>query len=367
MNKNKVNFFTKISYRYFKNIYYIIVNIFKTFFNYNYKKIIFKKRLLIIYDLTTQPFSIGDILTFQQASLVLKDIHKIDIIDFVIVNNQQKLLFNDKVFNNINEDNYFYHLASILPVAQVNPYLGSIHAFNSFIELAKFINKYSSEYIVWPSQFKINFTKEYLYYDIFENILYPYYKLNGKLPALKSRNILSNWAKDFFKEHVNNLYPVTVNIRSNKLYQKERNLDIDSWIEFFKYCSDKYPVKFIIICSFSEIDIRFKNLKNVVVAKDFFTNVEQDLALISESFLHMGAASGPATIAFFSNKPYIIFKSEFHLQYFLKKNIITYDRSNNTQKFFFSLNNQYLIPGKDTLDIIKFYFIKTWNSILKQH
>ena len=38
------------------------------------------------YDLSSQPHSIGDILVFQEASLVLKEEFDLEIIDFVFIN-----------------------------------------------------------------------------------------------------------------------------------------------------------------------------------------------------------------------------------------------------------------------------------------
>ena len=43
------------------------------------------RRLLIIYDFSTQPFSIGDILIVQEASLVLRENFDVHTIDFAFV------------------------------------------------------------------------------------------------------------------------------------------------------------------------------------------------------------------------------------------------------------------------------------------
>ena len=61
------------------------------------------------------------------------------------------------------------------------------------------------------------------------------------------------------------------------------------------------------ICSPSEIDPRLRGFPNVLIAKDHLTTLEQDLALIEAASFHLGAASGPSTIAQFNRKPYCIF------------------------------------------------------------
>ena len=89
------------------------------------------RRLLIIYDLSSQPFSIGDILIFQEASLVLRENFGVDTIDFAFVYNPDNPTNGDQAFSSITESNVVYHLASILPIVQVNQYLGSLFVFNS--------------------------------------------------------------------------------------------------------------------------------------------------------------------------------------------------------------------------------------------
>lgn len=320
-----------------------------------------KKRILIIYDLTTQPFSIGDILTVQEASLVLKETHQVDVIDFAVVCDQDVLKTGDTFFKKINSNNYFYYLSSILPVAQVNPFLGSIFAFNSYTQLKSYIANNCDNMEIWPSGWKVKITREYLYYTIFEDLLYPYFLKMGRVPKLSSRKPLEIWAKNFYQKYAGGDLPVTVNIRNNQFFQKSRNVNIDIWIDFFKYAEKNYRVKFFVICALSEIDDRLKLMPNVVVVKDYNTNVEQDLALIDLSAIHLGAASGPASMAFFSDKPYLIVKGEMHLQHFSNKNLIKYSKE-NIQQFVFANKNQKFLRGEESLDMLIENFDEIWES-----
>ena len=320
-----------------------------------------KKRLLIIYDLTTQPFSIGDILTVQEASLVLKENCQVDLIDFAIVCDQDVLKKSSIFFKKINSDNYFFYLSSILPVTQVNPFLGSIHAFNSYEQLNTYISANYDDVKIWPSGWRVKITREYLYYTIFEDLLYPYFLKMGRVPKLSSRKPLEIWAKNFYQKYAGGDLPVTVNIRNNQFFQKSRNVNIDIWIDFFKYAEKNYRVKFFVICALSEIDDRLKLMPNVVVIKDWNTNIEQDLALIDLSAIHLGAASGPASMAFFSDKPYLIVKGEMHLQHFSNKNLIKYSKE-NIQQFVFANKNQRFLRGEESLDMLIENFNEIWES-----
>ncbi len=44
-----------------------------------------RRRLLVIYDFSSQPFSIGDILVIQEASLVLRQVAGVDRVDLALV------------------------------------------------------------------------------------------------------------------------------------------------------------------------------------------------------------------------------------------------------------------------------------------
>src|SRR5688572_17417624 len=44
-----------------------------------------EKRLLLIYDTSIQPFSIGDILIAQEGSLVLRERHQLGAVDFALL------------------------------------------------------------------------------------------------------------------------------------------------------------------------------------------------------------------------------------------------------------------------------------------
>lgn len=315
------------------------------------------KRLLLIYDLSTQPFSIGDILTLQEASMVLRLKFNVDLVDVAIVSNVVDLKLNDAVFNKINSNNYFYHLASILPVAQVNPFLGSIFCFNSQDQLEAYVSDNIERYEIWPTGWKAIFTKEYLYYSVFEEVLLPYFERTGAVPSLTCRPHFNEWAKQFFKDNANSNIPVTVNIRNNPYHQKERNLNLEEWIQFFKDCEHIYPIVFFVICAKSEIDDRLRGLSNVVIAKDFDTNLELELALISCSAFHMGAPSGPVMMAVFGDNPYFIVRGELHLQHFTNPKIAKFDQD-GSQRFFFSKIGQKFMSGAESSDMLMKNFLE---------
>jgi hypothetical protein len=109
------------------------------------------------------------------------------------------------------------------------------------------------------------------------------------------------------EEHIGGLSPVTVNIRNNAYWGVERNSKNAEWKKFFEYCIDKFPVKFIVICSKNEISNELRRLPNVIFTKDHHAELDQELSLIANSRFHIGVNSGPAAMAYFGSKPYFIF------------------------------------------------------------
>ena len=316
------------------------------------------RRLLLIYDFASQPFSVGDILIFQEASLVLREMHSLGEIDFAAVYEPAKPVVADPAFSWIDPDSFLFHLSSLLPVAQMNPHLGSLFLFNSHRQLESFIADNISYYHVWPTLPQYA-SREYLYNYCFNELFYSYYQQHGALPNLTSRPAALAWAKQFIEEHAPSSVSVTVQLRNNKV-NPARNSNYDAWIAFFKHCGERYPVKFIVICGYSEVDPRLRHMKNVTVAKDYCTSVEQDLALIEAARMHMGASSGPGTMVLFSSKPYCIFNWEANLS-----TIKGFVQDEHRYRFYLSRPYQNSIFGKETPDLLIAEFKRLW-SILEQ-
>lgn len=316
-------------------------------------------RLLVIYDLSTQPFSIGDILIFQEASLVICKQRGLDRIDFALVYDPLTPVVSDPAFSGIGAESFLFHLSSILPAAQVNPNLGSLFLFDSHRQLERYVADNSERYVVWPklSQYV---SKEYLFYYCFNTLFTEHFKTRGSLPVMRSRPAASDWALRFLKEHIGELTPVTIQLRRNKA-NPGRDADYEAWIDFMRNCVDRFPVKFVIICGRTEIDDRFRNLPNAIVAKDHGTSLEQDLALLESGAIHMGMASGPATIVNFSPKPYCLFKWDINLDTI--KGIV---RDDYRYRLNFATPMQNWIFLNETPELLMTEFERMWKSLSLQ-
>ena len=321
------------------------------------------RRVLVVYDTSSQPFSVGDLLILQEASLVLCDTHHVEVVDFAIVFDPKIPASSDPVFaGTVTEENVLYHLASLLPIAQVNPRLGSLFVFDSHAHLQRHITDNADRYHIWPSGWKFA-TREYLSPAIFNDLLYGHFKQHGSIPQLSCRPFLRAWADRFYGEHVCPQVPVTVNIRNNKLWHLNRNSQIDCWVEFFRHCESRFPVKFVLICAYSEIDIRFRECTNVILAKDHHTGVEQDMALIHTSAIHMGAGSGPATMAWFNSKPYLMVNTTYKSGEFFERPGMIRQEESDIQSFWFAGPYQRVANGTETTELLIREFERMWGMI----
>lgn len=149
-------------------------------------------------------------------------------------------------------------------------------------------------------------SKQYLFYHCMNHVFPEFCRGGRSLPRLRPRPALRQWAHDFLALHAATDRRVSVQLRRNPKTPL-RNSDYESWKRFFRHAQSSYPVRFFLICSLDEIDQEFRSLGNVVLAKDFQTTLEQDLALIESCDFHMGPSSGPGSIAMFNSRPYCMF------------------------------------------------------------
>jgi hypothetical protein len=319
-----------------------------------------RRRLLVIYDFSSQPFSIGDILVIQEASLVLRQVAGVDRVDLALVYDPASPVVPDPAFSEIGSENFLWHLSTVLQAAQVNPHLGSLFLFDSHRRLEEFASGNLDIYDVWPPLLQYA-NREYLYYRVFNEVLFDYFQREKALPQLKLRSPARAWSRAFIERHVGSDVPVTVQIRRNPA-NPERDTHSDSWISFFQFSLGRYPVKFLIICAQHEVDARLRQCPNVIVAKDHCTNVEQDLALVDAAAIHMGASSGPGVIAIFNDKPYCQFNTNLQLDRY-KGSIL----EGNRGRLFFSKSTQSFLFGRETPDLIAEEFERMWKVIEPSH
>jgi hypothetical protein len=313
------------------------------------------RRILLIYDFSHQPFSIGDILMLQEAGMVLCERHHATRIDFAAVFNPDKPVVNDPAFAHIDAESFLYHLSSILPAAQSNSRLGSLLLFDSHSSLEDYILANCERYRTWPS-LPDYASGEYIFYRVIHDLLIPHFRATGSLPSLSPRPAAADWTRQFRQKHAIQKL-VTVQIRKNPR-NPARDSNMNAWLAFFQHTCQHYSVTFVVLCAHAEIDERMRACRNVVIAKDMGTQLEQDLALIATADAHMGASSGPGTIALFNSHPFCMFGFDTHSD--LVGGLIEDGRH---VRYPFSLPSQNWVRETETTAMLEEEFELLWAAI----
>ncbi len=350
----------------YKSIFRLLKSPFKAlrggFSNTNFST----NRIMIIYDTTRQPFAVGDFLVTQIAGLINCHKFKVDLCDFVIVYESKSPDMSDSVFSEVvDRSNILLIITSLMSILNLNQVTGSVFVFNSKSQAERYIyNNITSYKNIFPGF--IDFTLgTYLNHLIFNDLIYSFYVEKNFLPKLVPNKSLQNWVNHFMSEHIGHSFPVTVNIRNNPNWGIERNSKIAEWKKFFEYCIDKFPVKFIVICVKSEIPDELKILPNVIFAKDYQTELDQELTLIANSKFHMGANSGPAAMAYFGSNPYFIFGLNLignKYSDFLFSSLVQ-EIAKKKFKFIFSGLGQSFTSEPETFDLLCQSFLDMFNMI----
>jgi len=269
----------------------------------NRRVIELERRILAVWDFRDVPFTIGELLYHQEVSLILREVHQVERIDLALLLDRERPARFDQ---GLDPGNAHYYFSKLLPAAFVNPHLGALLVFDSAQALDAYIADNRNRYHVFPPYVDRN-RRKIKGYEHYFNFVQEFYRERGYIPRLSCRPAMVAWARRFLAERVRPRFPVSLQLRNNTLFP-ERNAKLDEWLEFVSFCESRFPVTFVLIGDQEEIDPRFRHRPNALVAKDYGTTVEQDLALIEASMLHMGNASGPSMFAIFRDAPYLIYR-----------------------------------------------------------
>ena len=247
-------------------------------------------KLMLVYDFTTQPFSIGDILCFQEMGLCICKEKGYTEIEFVFTYSPRNPVIRVPAFQHIKPDNFLKYVPWLIPVADVNPLVSSV----KILTHEQYGGLSKDGYQVWPPKLGV----EYQFYAIMEHVLKHYEKYKS-IPYLSCKPDVVKWAHEFCGDYV------SIQLRRNP-HNGKRNSRYTAWRDFIKSATHQ---KFIIVCDKSEVDDRMR-MPNVIFAQDHAISALEGMALIQASRFHMGASSGPCVMRMFSDKPYVLYNSQ---------------------------------------------------------
>lgn len=317
--------------------------------------------ILLVYDTTSQPYSVGDLLLLQVASNILCSIHRCNCVDIAFNYSIKNPSQCDKVFSGVvTGDNVLSYITRLIPILNFNKNLNEILIFSGLDNLYKHINM-GDHKVIYPSPYAVA-SKAYITPNIFDEVIYPFFMKNGFIPELAPRDFLLSWAKNFLNDNFGqDAIVVTVNIRNNLGWSTERNSNLEAWSSLFAKSSSIKNLFFLVICDKHEIP-RGISHKNVIFAKDHCTSLDEDMALIYAANFHMGSNSGPTNIAIFNNKPYRIFNTDFDKSNIYKNDVLI-KIDDDYHKFIFSNGNQKIYGKSENFDVLYKNFLELYESV----
>ena len=107
------------------------------------------KRILLVWDFATAPYTIGELLYLQVRGLILKWLHQAERVDVAFICNPQSPARKDQ---GLSAYNYHPHFASLVSVPLVSPNLGNFLLFDSHSEFEKYVICSVHSYVeIWPT------------------------------------------------------------------------------------------------------------------------------------------------------------------------------------------------------------------------
>jgi hypothetical protein len=285
------------------------------------------KRIMGVWDLGTLNPKLGSLLVFIEQLKIQQFVHKADYIDLCFIGDAGLTAAGNKEAGRRNGQLSILDKESCGQSLFIKT-LFDIDAITSYYQcdslsgLEHFLSNSSYDYRVWTSKdgqviLNYDFDNTFVVQDFFKKYFF--------IPYLSCRLELIEWAKNFFRSHVSTSMPVVVHLKNNPAEQHCSNADFDAWFAFFEACLLHYDVKFVLIGN-ERIDERIYSLPNIVIARDFESNLSRDLALIQKAAIYMGMASGPFQMALFSDIPYAIYKNPDHHAEAMRLELGTKDR-----------------------------------------
>lgn len=284
------------------------------------KAITTNQRLLAVWDFSSRPYSLGDILNFCiEVSMQVKRLNKDGADIYVLADPVIPAAGSQRGF--IVRENYHQYLLDIMDAFFFCEDQRSIHIVSDRAELdAMLITATQQDVLTYPR------------FDVYTE------ELNGRKSQHHSNFGLMNKFKDEFGYFPKLKAPEGIKVLSNNLtfgfkpdtifvavhLRQRRNeagtlaggkvgrdAHFDHWIEFFEHAFQQHPnVTFVVCGRPAEFTRKLYQLPNVLILKAYGMNLQHELAMILEADLFMGSNSGPATVAIFSDTPYYIFQTK---------------------------------------------------------
>lgn len=234
--------------------------------------------------------------------------------------------------------------------------VSSCYHAGSVSAVKEFLYRQLRPYVVWPSLDTLDGRGRIDYAYGSTLFLQGFFKERGRLPSISAKPEPLRWAREFIETHVRPAYPVVAHMKNAPPERCQSNANVGAWGAFFEDSVARRDVKFVLIGN-EDVDDRIRRLPNVIVTQDFGSAVARDLALIQTACAYMGMASGPCSMAMFSDIPYLICKHPDHTPDKMARELGDRDH------FSFAAPTQKILRIFETRELLMSEFKRLWSQV----
>ncbi len=306
----------------------------------------------VFFDFSYKHYALGDTLTELIQVLCYCENSNVSSVDVFLIIDPDNPAALTQGF--ITADNYISHLHGLIPAFTCIPNLRSLHILRDVIHASylRVLANHSGSPI-WPpfsDQVKKN-----IRYPIDHKFINEFFRLNKTLPKLCHPKGYEAWTKSFIKEHFPQQKLVVINPRQSRLTNSPtvvyRDADLDDWYQFLSNCADTmHDVMFVQVGGFMEWEYRLQSLPNVFIPRKHGLNLAHELAILCSSDMFIGTSSGFATMATFTDIPYLICNIEHFFAEFAGVEV-------GASNFPFAHQNQTLLWEREEPSLMQAYLI----------
>ena len=303
---------------------------------------------LAIIDFGYQHYALGDLLT-KEVNFACQAMEAgIEHIDLVVSIDPARPSAPAQGF--VTPENYQTHLLNLAPALLCTPMLRSFRLLRDGGMTTSLLREAArkSGAPMWPAyedqiQRRIN-------YPLGHDAINAFHTKHGYIPKLQPPRGYLGWAEAYRARFHEGKFLVSINPRQSRLTPNPaviyRDADLDQWYDFLRMAGEEFPdVQFLQLGGFDEWRRELIDFPNVTIPRTEGLGLAHELALLTISDLFLGTSSGFATMATFTDTPYLICDIEHFFAPFAGVEV-------GATHYPFGHENQVLLWGKESADLL---------------